>query len=788
MRFCNDSSAHRLWINQKLSNNIEYEYLILDATIWQKAKDIFQKNKHESIIPVLDRNNRLVCFAWQDDEANRELRMLHELEMNINALDFHDLFPDIISVTIYGCNELAWYFAQYLQKRNIDINLEGEYWQEIGGLQSKECEYCSTKNYEVWAEGVHQKSENWKQERLRSASAEFECVDEIYEANIQAGHIADAEGDVEDLLSRLRNKEIILRGTGTKAQDAYDWLLANGIDICAFQSDRPQRGRKYLFGRPIKSKADVMEQYKDAVIVECAKKYSTWGFGDVDDYDYEGFQRNKQYLLLRDYIEIPESNLCHVLKGKQIVFIGDLRLCNRIYRWCVRQGMDVKALGGGYYDVLEENENKIEKFEIPKINQISQQSQEVVYMLVKVVYSANVGVAKEVEDKYEIYFEKQGVSNYTDYFSDMGKLIHLENEHIKYSRKELKPAGILLGAIPAHNGNVLFRQSLAGHPQIIVIEEYSLFNNDLYSICIRLAEEKADCILSEFWILMQELYDANSIDICFPDKDRFVRKMDELLAAKKYFTSQELFVMFHLAYETMKRDIVNLGNIVIYWEPHSLDRELVRDFAYWLESSDVKGFTICMTRNRYIRVGSCMKDYPAEKGWNKWGLICGVQDIKKKKIYKYWEEQIIKFEELKCKPEDTLKMICRWIGISFHNVLLKTTFRNEISYYDGDITGFDTKPAYNLYEEYFTSFDRLRICMVSTSYQKQYGYPYIACLDFSRRDLQEFFLKEFRWEALSDALRGKNEDSIMDMQKRVRKLLWRERFISKMNVELNEDY
>lgn len=401
VRFCDDRSARISWTENDTSGNIGDEYLILDETIWQKARILFKRNQAKSLIPVLDREHKLLCFAWQDDEANRELRMLRELEISRCALDFHDLFPNVLSVTIYGCNELAWYFAKYLQKRNICIDLKGKYWKEIGGLKGEEDEYRSSKNYEIWAEGVHQKSTDWKQECLRSASAEFECVDQIYEANIEAGYVTDSEGSAEDLLSKLRDKEIILRGTGTKAQDAYDWLLSKGIDICAFQSDRPQRGRRYLFGKPIKRKADVIEQYKDAIIVECAKKNSAWGFGDVDVYDYEGFERNKRYLLLRDYIEVPENNLRHILRGKQIVFIGDLRLCNRIYRWCVRQGIDVKSAGGGYCDVLNENESKMEKFRIPNINCALQKSQEVVYLLVKVVYSDNIGVAREVEDKFE---------------------------------------------------------------------------------------------------------------------------------------------------------------------------------------------------------------------------------------------------------------------------------------------------------------------------------------------------------------------------------------------------
>lgn len=121
-------------------------------------------------------------------------------------------------------------------------------------------------------------------------------MNEIYEANIRTGRIKDARGDVGFLLDRLRSEnQVVIRGTGTMAQDAYDWLLANGIDVCAFQSGREECGRKYLFGKPILTREQVEQRLEKAVILECAAKNSAWGFGDVDAYDYEGYERNKRY-------------------------------------------------------------------------------------------------------------------------------------------------------------------------------------------------------------------------------------------------------------------------------------------------------------------------------------------------------------------------------------------------------------------------------------------------------------------------------------------------------------
>lgn len=91
----------------------------------------------------------------------------------------------------------------------------------------------------------------------------------------------------------------------------------------------------------------------------------------------------------------------------------------------------------------------------------------------------------------------------------------------------------------------------------------------MYSICIRLAEEDAGNILAGFWYLYRQEAGEEAVAKYFPNKEKFDRKLKELLGLNGRFTSQELFVMFHLAYEAMYgREMSCLENTVIYWEPH----------------------------------------------------------------------------------------------------------------------------------------------------------------------------------------------------------------------------
>lgn len=757
---------------------IQKDYVIMDNGIWQNARKYFMEHK-TTFLPVLNKSHQVICYAWQDFMADRELRMLKELERCEEGVTFQDMNPGCMGVTIHECNELAWKFLRYLEKRNVPVNVEGRIWEEI--WPSAPNNIPAGPGFEVWAEGVHIKSGNWKQERKRSASVEFECLDKIYEENIKNGIIADAFGTVDEFLERLKkNKEIVIRGIGTKAQDAYNWLMEHGIDICAFQSGHTER--KALFGKPVMAKKDIAIQFPKAVLIECSAKHSAWGFGEVDRYDYEGYERNKRYFLLRDYLEVSGSNLVHIMKGKNLVLTGEPALCKRAMRWWEHHGLETGNIC--YGDVTGKEKENAERLGLPVIT-VEGQEKSSRYLLFISQYSSDKVYENPVMEnqahRYAKCLEKHGIYDYTDYFSDIYKSVALETKTGRYLRAELRPKGILLGAITTHSGNMLLRQCLAGHPQVIVMEEYNFLNHRLYDICIRLAEEKPDMVLPAFWTIYQKEAKEGAIDRDFPDKGKFHGKMEELLRIGTHFTSQELFVMFHIAYTAMYgTEIKQINQMLIYWEPHNWGVDIEREWADWLCEKGVLGTTVCMVRNRYIHAGSCLRGH--ELAWQHQWVLAYDASIGEKKEKDDWKECRIKFEDLKCSPKEILTHLCTQMGIAFHESLLDTTYHNEKAYYLG-VTGFDLKPAYNLYEEYFNGFDRMRIAMLSASYQRKYGYPYTSSIEFSRRELQEMFLKEFRYEKNLEHGDRNLEDFMYNRWFHFHDILWRERFAEVMHED-----
>lgn len=122
-------------LGRELQEAINTECMILGLTTWEEGRKCFERCPVQfggiTMIPVIDKERNLLCFVYQDDEANRELRMLDELMEYKSALTFLDLYPEYSNVTVYGCNELAYAFVMYLKKMGIPVSVKGELWKNI---------------------------------------------------------------------------------------------------------------------------------------------------------------------------------------------------------------------------------------------------------------------------------------------------------------------------------------------------------------------------------------------------------------------------------------------------------------------------------------------------------------------------------------------------------------------------------------------------------------------------------------------------------------------------------
>ncbi len=729
-----------------IQTSILKEKLVLDNYIWENGRKLFLNNKEyndeNALVPVVNREGYLLCFAFQDKDANREIRQLRELNKCSYALNFQDVFSEYDCVTIWGINELAYSFAQYLKALGVTVHVKGEFWKELGNWGDYECLGC--RNLDIYAEGTWYKKENMWEVVQRSVSVEFECVDNIYEANIEKGYIVDADINLRDFLSNLKSvNELYLLGTDILVQDTYDFLVKNGIDIKGFISDNEDEMGHIILGKPVYSRYNI-EKNDQTVIIECTQKHSAWGFGLVDFFDYAGYYRNEKFFLIKDYCDgIIRNQLKHVLYGKRLVLAGDFLLCKMLY------SIMIEIADCSYWNVMNDK-NIIEDNEIVFSGEVTIDK---ICLLVLPEYFVHGSCSEEAGRKKRNLIERiteLGIVNYTDYFCHTINLIELQ-EKVSGEKSLNYPKGICIGAIQYFCGNIFFRGVLEGHPQIIMMDSCYLSDN-IFSICLRLATRKSEEICYFFWKIIENELNAISIKMEdeFPDRKRFDEILQNEMKKKKKFTSKELFIILHLAYVAMWNKVPsNLTDMIIYWEPHFITRDVCELFAKWLNIKKASGYLINMVRNGVIRCGSYLKlgDQGGRINELRMGHYWNMIDVlePRRECYDGYKRVVIKFEELKCEPIKILKHLCRIFDIVWSDTFLKTTAHGKIIEWRGT-SGFDLRPVYDNFEKYFSEYDRMRLSLLLYDWQYEYGYPVTEILEFTRKELQEMFIRDFRFE------------------------------------------
>ncbi len=752
-----------------LRTAIVTDYLVMDAGIWEAARKYIRENEDYGIsglIPVVNTDKQLINFAYDDTDADRELRMLRELQEILNAHQFADIFPECEGVIIHGFNELAFFFVEYLKGQGISVCAEGDMWK--GFCPCKPLELLENKVMHIYAEGIMPHSSNIRVNMLRSASVEFECVDKIYEANIKLGIIKNAFGTEKDFLEQLRKcKNIVIMGTGVDALDTYNYLVKNGIDIYCFANEDDSNKARSVFEKKILNCCEIRRTLDDVIWINPVERGSAWGLGNTDYYDYLGYKRNEQFFLVKDYV-IPQSEgLVNVLKNHRIVCMGDRLLSDSLVNYMLKYE-ETRYNEFLYWDIDIELEDNIEESTY-------------ILIILPVVHSDEAERNRQEKKNAIVNFlQKNNIWHYTLYFSTIPALIGLQTREKNIVKH--KPKKVVLGAIGGVGGTTFVKGLLDGHPNILTIHEEWL-NDRLFWICMKLGNRRANEIMPLFW----DMYYAEDNDGFDDKKDIFECKMNELLQEYKNVTSQDLFVLFCIAYcEIWREEKIDINDCVIYWEPHPLRKATIKEFAKWLNNGEINCFALDVSRNACQKSGSGVKGFlkmnwagDSYKPIRAFRWIFAEMNIQEP--YKVQEQIHIQFEDLKKRPEEVLNQLCELWEIPWSDTLMHTTLNGQRNvYFNGykQISDFDLSPVYNLYEEYFSEFDRLRITLMCSPWQRKYGYPYTLPSIFSRRELYEMFLKEFRFFRKEDFIDGKKDMEFLFLQREIRKELNRIIFIN----------
>ncbi len=794
----NPDGTYRGWISyyslihcENVKEAVWEDCVVPGRGIWEQARKFFACHEyrlHENVLlPVTDQAGNLICFAYEDGEANREIRMLRELKELSAAIGFSDLYPQYDCVKICGCNELAVLFAAYLKDRGIAVKTEGELWEyfltEDGG------EYPDYQCLTIYAEGVEgKKSQNWVENLLRSVSPEFECVDCIYEENLKRGLIVNAMGSFQEWIDVLKNadKDIVIWGAGIQAQNVYDFLLYHGVACSYFLCDSYDDRERLLFGKKVIGPLEMRKAGDSIMMLDCFCKNSALGTYAIDYYDYLGYRRNKRLFAVKDYLEIPHTNLKTVLQGRSILLAGDPILCKKAAGYFL-DTVHVKRLV--YADILGETAGDgVSADCVCQQADLKDVEEDVLCLIVlpdNNVWGNESGNRTEIAKKRaEIIcrLKEKGIRGYTDYFSRLQSFIAMENETGHKCRdRRFVPKRAVIGAIRGSSGNAFIKGLLDNHPSVLTISDFTFFSNHLFWLCIKLSDQPAEKLAESFENICRL---EPSIEL--KDEAAFKEKMKTLLEPERRYTSQELFVILMISYVFMYgRDFHDARDLVVYWEPHDIARDGMGEFAKWLKQAGPCGI-LTVVRNACTYKGSmtkmiCNGYYGRIEDALTVALEC--PDAEEKKDVDC-EKYVFRFEDIKLHPREELTRLCQAWGIPWSETLMETTkYGEKVGYFKGGLTsqssrkdvisGFDLKPVYDRYESFFSEYDRFRISLACAPYQKKYGYPYVEASGFTRRELQEMFLKKFRFEAEIPFYGAKEElEYRIRSQQKIRSMLW----------------
>lgn len=88
-----------------------------------------------------------------------------------------------------------------------------------------------------------------------------------------------------------------------------------------------------MLGKPVISFLEAIQGLKFPVFISSRDVHGALGVELTEYFDYLGYKRNEQFFLMRDYTDIPCSNLVHVLRGKNVLLTGDFILCQMLINY-----------------------------------------------------------------------------------------------------------------------------------------------------------------------------------------------------------------------------------------------------------------------------------------------------------------------------------------------------------------------------------------------------------------------------------------------------------------------
>lgn len=336
-----------------------------------------------------------------------------------------------------------------------------------------------------------------------------------------------------------------------------------------------------------------------------------------------------------------------------------------------------------------------------------------------------------------------------------------------------------------HCGNAMIDSLMDAHPNLLTIKEFGLSsfpsfyeeclkNRSVDSFIVELIEHQTEKRYQPFLTFFNKIY-PNS-DAALPDAQKFLEHLKLLLSGVPQPTELQWFVALYLANaralgQNMHSRIVP----AVFHALHSVwnnqpEIELGNMLEIYHEFPYVKVFSAIRRPDSRIAGEikyemKCRELYHLENCdcFSYLFIRCGAwKNIDWRRVFfdehahfSYNQMAVIRFEDVKQAPKETLSKLCSFLNIPWSDMLLHCTHNGvQTIYKDAGtvISDFDPAPlAPEYYRAYLNDFDRYRLELLYSKEYEMWNYtPQFYCgIAYSEQEIKSLYLVPFEFEGPS---------------------------------------
>lgn len=320
---------------------------------------------------------------------------------------------------------------------------------------------------------------------------------------------------------------------------------------------------------------------------------------------------------------------------------------------------------------------------------------------------------------------------------------------------------VLLFSSCSHAGKTFMCSLLDGHPNILGVNPSS-FTKNIMSVVTKAQKMSSSDMQSYILNCLEEQFRDDVWNNSFIGRNEnywtewlfnYKCVLHEILGDKKSFTEKEILLAIYWAfYYVNKVEYDSAIEPILFLDLHD-DQDKSDSFIQWLDDIGFEITLLRAIRTPFIKLGSYIK-FMQDRD------ICSENILRhlfylSREVYTEIELKYpilrYRFEDLKLYPKTILNGICEKFGIPWNDSLLEASFLGKDVVYTshGEKTEtFAKKQVWYTYEEYFDSFDRLRLEILFNRINQAYMYSHTEYYKYPvhNEELVEWFNIPFKFE------------------------------------------